>query len=252
MASATIGTIITYAMTAYSAVSAVKALKDGNIMGAIAGGFGAYMGLSSTGAFGTQVAGDATSLSAEVGGQSFAEASGAGFLDSAGMTSSVFDGAVTGGIGDVVGSVGDTAIGGLVTGSGAAISPEVGQVSNLASKSEGGFLSNLGDSIGEGWDSVLETGKGVVDSVGDLVSTEDGSLLAKAGEAVGGKQNLFNMAKMGAGYLLDKKKQDDQLEFLEDQEARKRADLEATRARKGAAPTYVYDFGRSSRQAAGA
>lgn len=234
--------VIGYALAAYSAVSAIKALKEGNILGAVVAGFGAYAGLNMAGAFNTAVAGDALAQSAVA-----SEAGGFSGLSSAaeGATGDLFSGmaesafttpALEAGAGTFADSV-------MASGAGLpeSVTSAVGKIGGTLDVSSS--LGGLGDSISSTWDSIVNTGKGWINDVGDLISTQDGSILAKAGEAVGGTGNLM---KLG-GMALDYYGKDKALKAKEDaaEEGYNRSVMEAARKRSsvGAAPGYVYDFG---------
>lgn len=226
--------IIQIGLSVYSAVTAVKALSDGNIMGAIMGGFGAYMGFSNLNAFSAATTGDALAISAE---------SAAGGVEgiSAGALGDTFAG---------VGELSSFTTPALEQSANIFGSAGVGALEGLSTLPSGatniGSNITLGSNIGSGetswWQNVIDTGEGYLNDVGNLISNQDGSLLAKAADMGISGSDVLNLGKMGASYYMDKRKQDAQMEAIEDAEARRRADAAATRGRIGAAPTYVHDF----------
>lgn len=235
--------IIQVALTAYSAVSAVKALSEGNIMGAVMGGFGAYMGLTNLSAFGGSVAGDATSLSAaagEGGSQASMLAEQAADFGAEGMamtSEALGSGPLSGTFTNLAD---DLAVDPNMYGSGAGdIGKSLDLNLDIGGAKTGGFM----ESLESGWDSIVSTGKGFIDDVGNLVSTKDGSILAKAGEAVGGTGNLMKLGGMAMDYYGKEQALDAKEKAAE--EGYERSVMEAARKRAsvGAAPTYVYDFG---------
>ena len=234
------------ALTAYSAVSAVKALSEGNIMGAVMGGFGAYMGLSGLGAFDTAVAGDALAQTATAGQTTFAEGAQMGLFEQAGPEMFDVAGAV-GGVGDVAGGIGLDA-GGLSASLSSAM-PDVstqfaGDLSIGApiDVGGGGFMDSIAGGP-SGWMEAIKSGIAKVDLGGNLISTQDGSLLAKVGEAVGGTGNLMKMGGMAMDYLGKDKALKAQEDAAEEGYERSVAEAARKRASIGAAPGYVYGFG---------
>ena len=253
---AAISTIITVALTAYSAVSAIKALKEGNILGAVVAGFGAYMGMSALGNFGTAVAGDATALAASQGGQLAGQTSVFG-AEGASMTAEALGSVGSSGIGATSSVMGDYALQSANIASAAASAapslelskPLEGSAAPTQTTGVMNSLKSIGNNLADGWSEAIADLGATVNKVGDLIAP-DGSLLAKAGEAVGGSYNLMGLAKEGLGYLGQQKIANDQIEAGEDAEKRLLAEAQRKRDSRGAAPTYQYSFGQDTRNIA--
>ena len=250
--------VIQVALTAYSAVSAVKALSEGNIMGAVMGGFGAYMGMSNLGAFSQATGGDVLAQSAA---QKAGMTQGQMLAEQTAEFGAVGEAATAESLGFLEGAVAEPTLKTMSDyalesarydiGAGADVGEIGARVDVGAGIQEKGLLGSLGDTISSGWDTVVNAGKGVVDAAGDLVSTEDGSILAKAGEAIDAVG--INQIMKGVGMYLDYKGKKDAIKAQEKaaEKQYRRSQQEAQRARSsvGAAPGYVYQFGGRREQA---
>ena len=191
------------AMTAYSAVTAVKALADGNIMGAVVAGFGAYMGASSLMSTGMSTAGGAAEGMAGV-----AEASEAGVLE--GATTNLGDAASTS-----FDAAGATGVGSITPASGSMVSglDAVGSLADVATAVEPtsfmGSIGQIGDTIGAGIKSVANNITDLGGDVTGLVSQGDGTFMNSLGQLFSENGEMLMKAGGAAlNYMGEKEKQE--------------------------------------------
>jgi len=252
--SATVMAVVSYATAAYSAVSAIKALKDGNIMGAVMAGVGAYVGFTAGGAYAAAAGGDSLATSAVASGMT--EGVGSSFAQMGGAlnTGAAVPGAMSS-LGSEAMSVGALS---TLADAGASFNPFDGST-NIGAKVEtpnvsvegGGFMNSLQqDPLGTIKDKITSMGgsvKGALTKLADgTFQDASGSIFDKAGKMLSGS-NGMGLAKIGAGAMdyMAKKDQIESTEKIAD-ESYERAVKEAARERgsRGAAPGYVYDFGQ--------
>jgi len=242
-----------FALAAFSAVSAVKALSEGDIMGAIMGGFGAYMGFAGLGtAFGTATMADATALTSGMAapvGTSFADMAAGGLADSLGstLTSDIFSSVAAtpfSQAGGMLGSIGSGLSAGATPYASMGLSGSSANLLDMAVPKVG-FMDSLkvGD-LGGMVDSVKLGAKELGnDIVGSLTPKGDGTFIDQAGsifdemgELVGGKQNLFELGKMAYGGYQQDKAREEYIEAGERQTAQAKAESARKRRDIGYAP----------------
>ncbi len=237
-------TVAKVAMTVYSAVTAVKALKEGNILGAVMGGFGAYMGMSSLGAFGAG-AGEVAATGAVEGA-----ALGSAEAISEAAVGDMFSGFATEGTMAPLGEAATAATGGIdysgvLTDLGS-VTGDVGQAIGT-----GGFMGDLGDAFAGGLDRVTSGIQDLYGDIiqGDLLSQGDGTFLDsgtgnifdEAGNLLKGVSgdSLLKAGQMGIGYLTKQQELEAQRDAAKEGREYMQAEQEKDRALRYTPTTFV-------------
>lgn len=245
--------------TAMSVKTAVEGLKEGNLLKAAIGGFGAYMGVRGlTGAGTDTLAGKAAAVS-DAGAAAAKELSTAAGADSiasdiagamAETGNQAFDASLSGVAGDAmkttIGSLDNMAgayeiSGGLSGGLTDGLGGVLGEGSNLLSGTESSFLETAGDSLlgsAAGGSKGLLGGNLMTEAPKDMTLTEK-FMRDKFGDEAGGLlyENGNTIMDVGgkvlSGYS-DAKKREEELKFIKDERDLQRQREDEARRRRGA------------------
>ncbi|RKZ05960.1 hypothetical protein DRQ25_14995 [Candidatus Fermentibacteria bacterium] len=235
-------TVAQVAMATYSAVNAVKALKDGNIMGAVMGGIGAYTGFSNiASSMGSSVASEgvgqaASSAAAQGTAEGISEAATGGLFEgmeaASGFESAAlpaFSGAESA-LGAITGDLGTLAV------------DNAGLLESMAP------ISEMSDtfSIGDTFDRVVQGAKDFGNEIiGELKSVGSGQYADEGGNIFDSMGKLLSNPsvqtglKAGVGLYAKKREEDAKKEIYKDQRDWTERQSKEKLARRSASPNFV-------------
>lgn len=224
-----IAPVVMAAMAGFSTIMAVKAIAEGDYLGALAAGAGAFAGFAGSGLMGgaANAATQAASPAATSGLASAAAPGAAGTLSGniANLNQMGMAPAQAAGL--------SSASGALTSASPAlAAAATPASVASGITSGGGGFL----DSVTSGLKTLGDAGSKIMTEMGEMVNLGDGTFQAADGSIFDQAGKLISAAKPVLGYLAKKQNTDDILDANKDARDQARADVNAERSRRGYVP----------------